>query len=310
MSTSPSTAASQPVHPIHPSETRFAGPGELVTVTLPLEAPAPLEATIDRYSDRLRFDQPASSTVAPERLGETLLEVAEAADCARVVALTPAPVAEQLEALGFEAEAVMPGYYAGKEDCAVMGLALDPDRAGLSNPREVRRVEALLDEKAGTPGRVHPPVSTTRAQAEDAAPIAALIAQTFDAYPTPSHDPAYIAKAIDEGVPFRFVEEGGEIIACASADLVRDARTAELTDCATRPEHRGRGLMQSILTDLMDDLRGLGYPTAFTMARARIPGMNIAFQRLGFELRGTMRSSCRIGGGIEDMNVWSRPLTG
>ena len=47
---------------------------------------------------------------------------------------------------------------------------------------------------------------------------------------------------------------------------------------------------------------------AFTLARARIPGMNLAFQRLGFTHRGTMAQSCRIGDGIEDMNVWSRAL--
>ena len=52
----------------------------------------------------------------------------------------------------------------------------------------------------------------------------------------------------------------------------------------------------------------MGYPTAFTLARASVPGINLAFWRLGFVWRGQMASSCRIGGGIEDMNVWSRPL--
>ena len=33
-----------------------------------------------------------------------------------------------------------------------------------------------------------------------------------------------------------------------------------------------------------------------------------ALRRLGFELCGTMAQSCRIGEGIEDMNVWSRAL--
>jgi len=104
------------------------------------------------------------------------------------------------------------------------------------------------------------------------------------------------------------VREGGVVVACASADPVADARTAELTDCATRPDQRGRGLMQAILGDLMDDLRAMDYPTAFTLARARIPGVNLAFQRLGFDLQGTMVQSCRIGDGLEDMNVWSRRL--
>jgi hypothetical protein len=52
----------------------------------------------------------------------------------------------------------------------------------------------------------------------------------------------------------------------------------------------------------------MGYPTAFTLARASVPGINLAFHRLDFLFRGRMAASCRIGGGIEDMNVWSRRL--
>lgn len=109
-------------------------------------------------------------------------------------------------------------------------------------------------------------------------------------------------------MPFRLVRDEGAVVACGSADLVPLARTAELTDCATRPSHRGKGLMQAILMDLMDDLRALHYPTAFTLARASVPGINIAFQRLGFKYRGRMNRSCRIGSGIEDMNIWNRWL--
>ena len=87
---------------------------------------------------------------------------------------------------------------------------------------------------------------------------------------------------------------------------MRGAKTAELTDCATDPAHRGRGYMQQILLGLVRDVDALGYPTVFTLARARVPGVNLAFQRLGFELRGRMAQSCRIGDGIEDMNIWSR----
>jgi len=61
--------------------------------------------------------------------------------------------------------------------------------------------------------------------------------------------------------------------------------------------------MQGILRDLMDDMRAMGYPTAFTLARASVPGINLAFQRLGFGFRGRMASSCRIGGGIEDIEA-------
>jgi putative beta-lysine N-acetyltransferase len=168
-------------------------------------------------------------------------------------------------------------------------------------------VEAVLEAK-GDPMPPPEGIETRRATLADAPALAELLGETFEHYPTPSNDPEYVAQQLRDGTPFRVVEDGEQIVACASADLLRDARTAELTDCATRPQARGQGLMRRLLADLMDDLRDLGYPTAFTLARARIPGVNVAFSRLGFELRGTMLQSCRIGDGLEDMNVWSRAL--
>lgn len=265
-----------------------------------------MEARVDTYSDRLRCDHP--EVTDGERLGEALKLTAEAADRGRIVVLARTAVAEGLERAEFAREALIPGFYAGGEDCAVLGYALDEQRADPGFAAEVARVDALIHEGARRPSRPHMPVETARAEPEDAGGIAELIAETFAQYPTPSGVPDYIEDAIHDGVPFRVVREDDEIIACASADLVRDARTAELTDCATRPGCRGRGLMQAILGDLMGDLRDMGYPTAFTLARARIPGVNLAFQRLGFDYRGRMTRSCRIGGGLEDMNVWSRWL--
>lgn len=273
----------------------------VVRLDLPDE-PA-VRAVVDPYSDRLRCDHPGA--LDGEALGEALIDASRALGRGRVVLLARERLADGLESAGLSLEATMPGFYDGEQGCVVMGYAVDDARADLANPIEVGRVMSLL----GTPPRRHHgPTGTVRAVEDDAPAIAALLGETFPEYPTPSHDPDYVAEQIREGTPFRMVHDGATLVACASADLVCEARTAELTDCATRPEARGRGLMQAILVDLMDDLRELGYPTAFTLARARIPGVNLAFERLGFELRGTMRRSCRIGEGIEDMNVWSRFL--
>lgn len=268
-----------------------------------------VRAKDDPYSDRIRCDHPRSIVDASEAeaLGEALLEAAAEQGRGRVVVLANPVVEQGLRSVGYRREGLMPNFYRGQEDCAVMGAYPDSERAELANPEPVAEVFSLLERKRG-PGRKHEPVPTRLAEVGDAPKLAALLAKTFEQYPTPSGDPEYLAEAIDEGIPFRIAEHEGEPIACASADLLRTARTAELTDCATRPEHRGRGLMQFILEDLMDDLRGMGYPTAFTLARAAIPGVNLAFARLGFELRGTMPQSCRIGEGIEDMNIWSRAV--
>ena len=183
---------------------------------------------------------------------------------------------------------------------------LNPERGTPADPGAAAWVDALVDQ-AGPPER-RSPVRTERADSRDAPAIAALIAGSFSYYPTPSGVPSYVAKQIREGIPFRMARDGAELVACASADLVPEARTAELTDCATRPDHRGQGLMQALLADLMEDLRQMDYPTAFTLARAKEPGMNLVFRRLGFTWRGRTPRSCRIGDGFEDVNVWSRRL--
>lgn len=261
-------------------------------------------ASDDEFSDRLRCDHP--TVPCGEVLAEALIETAGELGRGRIVVLGHERLEPGLTAAGFAVEARIPGFYQGEAACTVAGLALRPDRAELANPLEVQRVHDLIGE--GPRSGRQEIAETMRATTADADDIARLIAETFDEYPTPSGHPGYVAGQIEDGTPFRLVRSGDDVVACASADLCVEARTAELTDCATRPDHRGRGLMQAVLGDLMEDLRAMDYPTAFTLARARIPGVNLAFERLGFALRGTMTQSCRIGGGLEDMHVWSRAL--
>lgn len=275
---------------------------------MPLRSGATIQVIDDPYSDRIRCEHPMTHDGA--HLGHTLLQMADRRQRGRVTARVMPSARPGLEMMGFRTEGIIPGYFRGELDCAVMGAYVDDERGALAHPKEAATVRELLDptQLESRPGRAHPPAETRRAAPADAPALAEILGDTFEAYPTPSDRSEYLAKAIEEGTPFRVVEREGQIAACASADLVRSARTAELTDCATRPEHRGHGLMKSLLSDLMDDLRELDYPTAFTLARARNPGVNLAFARLGFEYRGTMPSSCRISTGIEDMNILSRHL--
>lgn len=289
-------------------------PSKLPAPTDPTPRFTPLELTLpggedtvvrnDGYSDRIRCDHPKVDD--GEALGRALIDAARTHHRGRVVVLARAALRAGLEKAGLAHEATMPGFYCGQDDCVVHGYSLDPTRAVSSDAEAVAYVDKLVREKP--PSKPRPRPVTVRARPEHATDLAELIAATFEHYPTPSGVPAYIEQNIRDGVPFRFVEKDGRMVACASADLVREAKTAELTDCSTRPDERGGGFMQAILEDLMQDMREMGYPTAFTLARACIPGVNLAFLRLGFELNGRMVRSCRIGSGMEDMNVWSRRL--
>lgn len=266
-----------------------------------------VEVVDDSYSDRVRCDHPSGDIDATE-LADSLIQLADDHGRGRVVALVPAEMGAGMAEQGFELEGTIPGFYRGKDDCAVMGFGVDDERMELANPKEVATTDAVVQKPFVVHTLEDAARTTELAGLKDAEEIARLIDATFVDYPTPSSDPDYIRAQMKTGTPFRVVRHLGEIVACASADLVPDAKTAELTDCATKPSHRGKGHMQRVLSDLVRDLRDMGYPTAFTLARARIPGVNRAFQKLGFRYRGRMPQSCRIGEGFEDMNIWSRAI--
>lgn len=296
--------------PLHYDETSLPSPTDSGRRWEPLSLTLPRGDKIvvrdDAYSERLRCDHPATGD--GEGLGRSLLAAAMLRERPRVMVFARAALAEGLAAAGLAQQARAAGFYRGGEDCVVFGAALDAARAQLEHAEGVGKVQQILSTPRDPAKASRPMVPTERAQEDDAPAIAKLMAATFTHYPTPSGVPDYIATQLREGTPFRVVREADEVVACASADLVRDAQTAELTDCATRPDQRGRGLMQALLAGLCDDLRELGYPTAFTLARAHVPGVNLAFARLGFDYGGVLPSACRIGGGLEDITVWSRPL--
>lgn len=281
----------------------------------------------DEHSDRVRCDHP--NTSQGKAIAFFLTGAAHCLGRTKVLTMVEEKVAAELIEQGFRLAGTMPGFYRGKSGCSVLTYNLDEDRLQMANPKEDARVGAILDKTnalndsdiredfcllgdenliEGSDNNQQPEQKTILAMPDDAERIAQLIDKTFFDYPTPSHDPAYVRSQIESGVPFRYIEDDGKMVACASAELVPDALTAELTDCATLPEYRKKGYMQALLSHLMWDLKQKEYCSAFTYARARVPGINILFKKLGFQFCGSIHKSCRIGEGLEDMNMWIRPL--
>ena len=114
---------------------------------------------------------------------------------------------------------------------------------------------------------------------------------------------------MERNVLYRAVkDETGRIVSAASAEVDDKHSNAELTDCATEPEQRGKGLMFHILSALEADLRERGIMTAYSLARARSVGMNRVFHRLRHEYSGRLVNNCDIYGQFEDMNIWVKRL--
>jgi len=147
-----------------------------------------------------------------------------------------------------------------------------------------------------------------RAGRENAGVVARLMAEVFPDYPTPITE-AVVGDQITSGANiFRFiVGEDGRLAASASAEIDHERGCAELTDCATRPDERGKGHMAYLLHRLARDAeRSLGITDLYTLARADEPGMNCVFGKLGFLYTGRLINNCRMPNGWESMNIWCR----
>ncbi|MEG6551485.1 putative beta-lysine N-acetyltransferase, partial [Desulfocurvibacter africanus] len=68
------------------------------------------------------------------------------------------------------------------------------------------------------------------------------------------------------------------------------------------------GLASILLARLEEEAARLGVLTAYTIARAVSPGMNITFARAGYAFDGTLTRNTNIAGALECMNVWHKPL--
>jgi putative beta-lysine N-acetyltransferase len=138
--------------------------------------------------------------------------------------------------------------------------------------------------------------------------MAPLYGQVFATYPFPIAEPDFLAETMASHVTYFGVWSDGEPVALSSAETDRDARNVEMTDFATLPEQRGNGYARMLLARMQTTMRNEGIRTAYTIARAISPGMNITFARQGYRFGGCLVNNTNICGKIESMNIWYRPL--
>lgn len=143
---------------------------------------------------------------------------------------------------------------------------------------------------------------------EDAEELAKLYDSIFETYPSPMNDSEYIKAAMDNNMLFKVAVYGGEIVSAASADMDIDNFNAEMTDCATKKDHRGSGLMGRLLYELEEELRTRNFKVLYSTARSISTGMNIVFAKHNYEYAGRLINHCHICGQFEDMNIWMKTL--
>jgi len=262
-----------------------------------------------KYNDRVYLMKLARSDF-PAILDELDL-LAASGGYTKIFAKVPAFARDAFESQGYAVEAHVPGFFNGKIDAYFMGKYLSEQRPALNNDKAIDEVVAAAQEKfASCKETALPPgYSFRQADDKDAPEMAALYGQVFKTYPFPIYDPAYLIQAMADDVDYFAACKGDKIVALSSAEINADSENVEMTDFATRPEHRGMGLSVHLLGKMEEAMRENGLKTAYTIARATSFGMNIAFAKMGYRYGGLLINNTNISGNFESMNVWYKKLT-
>ncbi|WP_419465921.1 putative beta-lysine N-acetyltransferase [Bacillus spongiae] len=257
----------------------------------------------DPYNRRIRIDQYRGDLTELHRV---VCEKATQLSAEKIIIKVRQEHIKTFLTLGYSIEGVIDGYYRGSDAWMLSLFLHDSRRNSLYHRQEDEVIEKI--QHLPYVGNGSSANTLKKAGYEDAKGLAELYRETFKIYPVPLHEEEYIKQSMDEGTIFYFFEEEGKIISAASAEINKEEKNAELTDCATDPAYRKGGLMKQLLAQLEADLKREGIFCYYSLARALSFGMNAAFKQLNYSYRGRLLNNCYIYDKMEDMNIWVKTI--
>ncbi len=236
----------------------------------------------------------------------TLTKLAKAKGYGKVFARIPLDAWPAFKTAGYRKEAVIPGFYRGQTDGLFVARYFSARRLVLSNAETTAH---LPGKRARAAPAIKPAVAFASQPVEtcnpaDASEMREVFQQVFESYPFPIHDPDYLKQVMAKGVPYYCIRAGDGIAALAAAEINRECQTVEMTDFATLPAWRKYGMATTLLRHMEKEARRLGIKTAYTIARAASPGINLLFQGNGYQYAGLLVNNTQISGSIQSMAVW------
>lgn len=265
---------------------------------------------LDHYNQRIKVVEYEGSDI--DGLVFKLRFIAEANGFDKIICMASRSDWQQFLRHGYVLEAVLK-YCLRGEDAYVVSKFRSQER--LTSPNlmeETRLIEDIMAQETSPELESDIVVPTDfrfrMAKREDIPSLIELYQSIFESYPSPLMHVDYLEAVFHKETLFAVATEGDRVVAAASAELSPSHKAAELTDCATHPQARGKGLMSGLLSLLEGALAERQYICAYTMARARSFGMNNVFYQLGYEFLGRLVNNCDIYGAYEDMNIWVRNL--
>lgn len=240
----------------------------------------------------------------------SLDDIARKGGYSKIFVKVPASAVPVFAEVGYVTEAIVPHFFHGQEAAAFMAKYSDPQRREVADPASVGDVLSAAfgyAQKDFSPD-LPPGFSLVAAHPGDAGEIAALFRSAFATYPFPITDPEYLARSMKDGIRYFCIRQSKKIVAVASCEISDRVQNAEMTDFATDAAFRGKGFAGCLLSAMEAAARKEGVRLAYTIARATEEGVNILFARAGYAYAGLLPNNTNIGGKIESMNVWYKPL--
>jgi len=240
---------------------------------------------------------------------ERLDELAQKKHYTKLLAKVPQGAEDAFKAAGYKKEACVPRFYEGKEAAVFMAKFLDPAREAAKDQTLIHEIINFTKElKSADKQEKGEDYNCNILTPEAVGDMVDVYKIVFKTYPFPIHSREYLLKTMRENIVYFGVRDNGKLVAVASCEIDVAARNVEMTDFATLPEYRGRGLASSLLVRMEEEMKKQGLITAYTIARAVSYGMNITFARRGYLYAGTLINNTDISGGIESMNIWYKGL--
>ena len=238
-----------------------------------------------------------------------LINLAEKNKYSKIFTKVPESHAQMFFDAGFLEEARIPAFYSGKETAVFLGFYLNSERSIEADLDKIEEIIGLALAKENED--LYKTNCDQIVRACDEGYIEALVniyKDIFVTYPFPIHDPDYILETMKSNVDYFGIESGGKLVAVSSAEMDQQASTVEMTDFATLRDYRGNGYAKYLLAKMEQQMKIKKIKTAYTIARAMSPGMNITFSKAGYQFGGRLKNNTNISGKIESMNIWYKTL--
>lgn len=251
------------------------------------------------------------NNACPKVLVKRLDTLAEDNNYTKIFAKVPISEAEVFLDSGYQKEAEVPGFYHGHEAALFLGRYLDPDRRKENSLLDIENIVNLTlkkDKKQPVASELPAGTVLRRCIPSDAKQISDFYREIFASYPFPIDNPDYITETMLNHIVYFGIKMDKKFIALSSAEMDTVSKNVEMTDFATSPEFRGSNLSGLLLAAMEKEVKKRRIKTAYTIARAISPGMNITFAKADYTYGGRLINNTNISGQIESMNVWYKCL--